>query len=348
MARFNAAFTRIKIMFSRIRGLISCQSNTQTIAPTLSPPSSGHVSFAGIDYPLLPLDHQTPLVFQWFERNPDRFGQNEIPIINTQKNPYLNNIINAAIIEKERIIGIFVDGDFSKGQRKALGKLEQNFRNIKVIYNSDLNYSMYDKKLTTIYLENITKLEAQSASERDEVLLNGVKKSLEDVLKNNPEETLISSHNKDKGHLWFDFYRNLFLLKGSDAFLEAGKPGCHHLQPGGGCIYLDADMLLTDKLGTLYLPDGIAIHVSRKDNHVSLENGIIAVNRSEHPALIKGLEIMHSKPYGDPYNDWLSKGLRHYFDGSHIQDYDAFCDFIEFKHENIIMNTSSLTASSWR
>ncbi|EPB0732209.1 hypothetical protein ACQ9YJ_003401, partial [Salmonella enterica subsp. enterica serovar Infantis] len=33
---------------------------------------------------------------------------------------------------------------------------------------------------------------------------------------------------------------------------------------------------------------------------------------------------------------------------SHIQDYDAFCDFIEFKHENIIMNTSSLTASSWR
>ncbi|EAA3029928.1 hypothetical protein DRF10_14335 [Salmonella enterica subsp. enterica] len=60
MARFNAAFTRIKIMFSRIRGLISCQSNTQTIAPTLSPPSSGHVSFAGADYPLLPLDHQTP------------------------------------------------------------------------------------------------------------------------------------------------------------------------------------------------------------------------------------------------------------------------------------------------
>ncbi|EBG3757957.1 hypothetical protein B1R64_08465 [Salmonella enterica subsp. enterica serovar Weltevreden] len=47
-------------MFSQIRGLISCQSNTQTIAPTLSPPSSGHVSFAGVDYPLLPLDHQTP------------------------------------------------------------------------------------------------------------------------------------------------------------------------------------------------------------------------------------------------------------------------------------------------
>ncbi|EBX1353456.1 hypothetical protein DQ806_10275 [Salmonella enterica subsp. enterica serovar Okatie] len=47
-------------MFSRIRGLISCQSNTQTITPTLSPPSIGHVSFAGIDYPLLPLDPPFP------------------------------------------------------------------------------------------------------------------------------------------------------------------------------------------------------------------------------------------------------------------------------------------------
>ncbi|MDI8954235.1 hypothetical protein MJO10_28865, partial [Salmonella enterica subsp. enterica serovar Anatum] len=46
------------------------------VVNVLSPPSSGHVSFAGIDYPLLPLNHQTPLVFQWFERNPDRFGQN--------------------------------------------------------------------------------------------------------------------------------------------------------------------------------------------------------------------------------------------------------------------------------
>lgn len=115
-------------MFSRIRGLILCQSHTQTIAPTISPPSSGHVSFSGVDYPLLPLDHQTPLVFQWFERNPDRFGKNEIPIVNTQKNPYLNNIINAAIIEKERIIGIFVDGDFSNGQKKALAKLEKDVR----------------------------------------------------------------------------------------------------------------------------------------------------------------------------------------------------------------------------
>ncbi|MWK60551.1 non-LEE encoded effector protein NleB, partial [Pseudomonas otitidis] len=102
----------------------------------------------------------TRRVCQRCERGPDRCGANGIPSLNTRRSTYLNNIINAAIIETARIIGIFVDGDFSKGQRKALAKLEQNYRNIKVIYNSDLNYSMYDKKLTTIYLENITKLEA--------------------------------------------------------------------------------------------------------------------------------------------------------------------------------------------
>ncbi|EAT9696043.1 non-LEE encoded effector protein NleB, partial [Salmonella enterica] len=78
----------------------------------------------------MPLDQHTPLLFQWFERNPSRFGENQIPIINTQQNPYLNNIINAAIIEKERTIGVLVDGNFSTGQKKALAKLEKQYENI--------------------------------------------------------------------------------------------------------------------------------------------------------------------------------------------------------------------------
>ncbi len=50
-------------------------------------------------------------------------------------------------------------------------------------------------------------------------------------------------------------------------FLEAGKTGCHLIcNQGGGYLYiLMRDMLLTDKLGTLYLPDGsiAPTHVSR-------------------------------------------------------------------------------------
>ncbi|HER1288923.1 TPA: non-LEE encoded effector protein NleB, partial [Salmonella enterica subsp. enterica serovar Elomrane] len=146
--------------FSRVRGFISCQNYSHTASPAITLPSPSSASFAGVEYPLLPLDQHTPLLFQWFERNPDRFGENQVPIINTQQNPYLNNIINAAIIEKDRIIGILVDGKFSAGQKKALTRLENQYENIKVIYNTNLDYSMYDKKLSDIYLENIAKMEA--------------------------------------------------------------------------------------------------------------------------------------------------------------------------------------------
>ncbi|EHV3557895.1 non-LEE encoded effector protein NleB, partial [Salmonella enterica] len=121
-------------MFSRVRGFLSCQNYSHTATPAITLPSSGSANFAGVEYPLLPLDQHTPLLFQWFERNPSRFGENQIPIINTQQNPYLNNIINAAIIEKERTIGVLVDGNFSAGQKKALAKLEKQYENIKVIY----------------------------------------------------------------------------------------------------------------------------------------------------------------------------------------------------------------------
>ncbi|HCC0888481.1 TPA: type III secretion system effector arginine glycosyltransferase [Salmonella enterica] len=337
-------------MFSRVRSFISCQHypHTATSASAISLPLSESANFAGVDYPLLPLNQQTPLVFQWFEQNPGRYGKNQIPIINTQQHPYLNNIINAAIIEKERTIGVFIDGDFSSGQKKALAKLEKQYENIKVIYKTALDYSRYDKKLSTIYLENINTLAIKPVHCQDDYLLSRIKDGLKEILKNNPEETLVSYHDNSYGHVRFDFFRNLFLLKGSNAFLEAGKHGCHHLQPGGGCIYLDTDMLLTGKLGTLHLPEGIAVHVSRKNNSVTLENSIIAVNRSEHPALKKGLEIMHSNAYSDPYYEGICDGLRDYFNCSGVHDYEAFCNFIEFKHENIFMDTSSLTTSSWR
>ncbi|EDS1887620.1 hypothetical protein JGX72_004294 [Salmonella enterica subsp. enterica serovar Montevideo] len=73
--------------------------------------------------------------------------------MNTEKNPYLNNIIKAATIEKERLIGIFVDGDFFPGQKDAFSKLEYDYENIKIIYRNDIDFSMYDKKLSEIYME---------------------------------------------------------------------------------------------------------------------------------------------------------------------------------------------------
>ncbi|HFW5895362.1 TPA: non-LEE encoded effector protein NleB, partial [Salmonella enterica subsp. enterica serovar Enteritidis] len=60
-------------MFSRVRGFLSCQNYSHTATPAITQPSSGSANFAGVEYPLLPLDQHTPLLFQWFERNPSRF-----------------------------------------------------------------------------------------------------------------------------------------------------------------------------------------------------------------------------------------------------------------------------------
>ncbi|HFW4525631.1 TPA: type III secretion system effector arginine glycosyltransferase SseK1, partial [Salmonella enterica subsp. enterica serovar Weltevreden] len=302
-------------------------------------------SFNGKDYPLCFLDEKTPLLFQWFERNPARFGKNDIPIINTEKNPYLNNIIKAATIEKERLIGIFVDGDFFPGQKDAFSKLEYDYENIKVIYRNDIDFSMYDKKLSEIYMENISKQESMPEEKRDCHLLQLLKKELSDIQEGN--DSLIKSYLLDKGHVWFDFYRNMAMLKAGQLFLEADKAGCYDLSTNSGCIYLDTDMIITEKLGGIYIPDGIAVHVERIDGRASMENGIIAVDRNNHPALLAGLEIMHTKFDADPYSDGVCNGIRKHFNYSLNEDYNSFCDFIEFKHDNIIMNTSQFTQSSW-
>ncbi|MDI5035860.1 hypothetical protein MJM43_28330, partial [Salmonella enterica subsp. enterica serovar Montevideo] len=41
----------------------------------------------------------------------------------------------------------------------AFSKLEYDYENIKIIYRNDIDFSMYDKKLSEIYMENISKQE---------------------------------------------------------------------------------------------------------------------------------------------------------------------------------------------
>jgi len=302
-------------------------------------------SFAGTEYALKPIDEKTPILFQWFEANPERYTRHEVPILNTKELPYLNNIIRASEIERERIIGILVDGNFTAEQKKLFSKLECDHQNIKVIYRENVDFSMYDKKLSDIYLENIHKQELKPSRKRDDYLLDLLKKELQNISEKN--DSLIELYAQRRDHSWFDFFRNLFLLKASSLFTETGKAGCHDLSPCGGCIYLDADMVLTDKLGIIHVPDGIAVHVARYGENISLENGAIVVNTNNHPALLAGLEIMHNKVDAHPYYDGIGKGLKQHFHFSSLQSYNDFCDFIEFKHRNIIFNTSQYFRSSW-
>ncbi|EHU06743.1 hypothetical protein ECDEC1A_3336, partial [Escherichia coli DEC1A] len=58
--------------------------------------------------------------------------------MNTKEHPYLSNIINAAKIENERIIGVLVDGNFTYEQEKEFLSLENEYQNIKIIYRADV------------------------------------------------------------------------------------------------------------------------------------------------------------------------------------------------------------------
>ncbi|EPI9394098.1 NleB family type III secretion system effector arginine glycosyltransferase [Escherichia coli] len=303
------------------------------------------VSFAGKEYELKVIDEKTPILFQWFEPNPERYKNDEVPIVNTKQHPYLDNVMNTARIESERMIGVFVDGDFSFSQKVAFSKLEQDFENIMIIYRENVDFSMYDRKLSDIYHDIICEQKLRSEAKRDEYLLNLLEKELSKI--SNAQDSLIYMYAEKRDHTWFDFFRNLALLKAGEIFRCTDNTKNHGVLSGEGCIYLDMDMMLTGKLGVMRAPDGIAVHVDRRNDSVNIENGAIIVNRSNHPALLEGLSFMHKKVDAHPYYDGLGKGIKKYFNFTTLHDYNHFCDFIEFKHKNIIMNTSQYTGSSW-
>lgn len=303
------------------------------------------VSFAGKEYELKVIDEKTPILFQWFEPNPERYKKDEVPIVNTKQHPYLDNVTNAARIESDRMIGIFVDGDFSVNQKTAFSKLERDFENVMIIYREDVDFSMYDRKLSDIYHDIICEQRLRTEDKRDEYLLNLLEKELREISKE--QDSLISMYAKKRNHAWFDFFRNLALLKAGEIFRCTYNTKNHGISFGEGCIYLDMDMILTGKLGTIYAPDGISMHVDRRNDSVNIENSAIIVNRSNHPALLEGLSFMHSKVDAHPYYDGLGKGVKKYFNFTPLHNYNHFCDFIEFKHPNMIMNTSQYTCSSW-
>ncbi|EAA1587501.1 T3SS effector NleB [Escherichia coli] len=243
------------------------------------------------------------------------------------------------------MIGVFVDGDFSFSQKVAFSKLEQDFENIMIIYRENVDFSMYDRKLSDIYHDIICEQKLRSEAKRDEYLLNLLEKELSKI--SNAQDSLIYMYAEKRDHTWFDFFRNLALLKAGEIFRCTDNTKNHGILSGEGCIYLDMDMMLTGKLGVMRAPDGIAVHVDRRNDSVNIENGAIIVNRSNHPALLEGLSFMHKKVDAHPYYDGLGKGIKKYFNFTTLHDYNHFCDFIEFKHKNIIMNTSQYTGSSW-
>lgn len=131
-------------------------------------------------------------------------------------------------------------------QKDAFSKLEYDYENIKVIYRNDIDFSMYDKNYQK-FIWKIFLSKSPCQKKKGLSFTAAIKKELSDIQEGN--DSLIKSYLLDKGHGWFDFYRNMAMLKAGQLFLEADKVGCYDLSTNSGCIYLDADMIITEKLG---------------------------------------------------------------------------------------------------
>lgn len=285
------------------------------------------------DFTIKRIHENTPLVFQWFVMRNSKFifEDDQIPIPNNNQYPYLDNIKRAASIEKDRKVIVFCDG-FSKSQKIKAKLIEREFNNLKFVYKNQLDFSKFDKPYNEIQKKNL-----ETACKDDyELIKDNTKKYT----------TLFSLHTK--GHSHFDLFRNLLLLKGAAVLQEIGISD-KNVKPTDGLVYLDCDFKINEKIGAIDSLDGISIY---SDNGENIENGFIAVDRPNHPALLKGLEILHSDVCAEPFFDGVCKGIKDYFIPHRTfhslkKEKLALVKKIRFESSNVDMNTSQSVGSSW-
>lgn len=74
-------------MFSRVRGFLSCQNYSHTATPAITLPSSGSANFAGVEYPLLPLDQHPPYFFNGLNETQAGLGKTRSQLLILNKTP---------------------------------------------------------------------------------------------------------------------------------------------------------------------------------------------------------------------------------------------------------------------
>lgn len=289
-------------------------------------------NIGGKNYTLEKIPADTPIIFQWHNIN-DKYENAECPIINTEKSPYLNNILNVCKIETGRTIGLFMSGNVSKKHKDYLNNLQKSHDNLKIIYSDDLDFSDYfQKKQIDCIKQTIKTLEKNNAHES---WIIDVTKDLEKVSKTNPQARMFERFASNKTHSAMDFYRNLILIKGGDIFNDSRTIATGNIRENKSLIYFDCDMIIKKPLGEIFLPDGIGVY----NKGGNIENSILAVNRPHHPAFMKGMSLMENDWLNShPYYGGICKGFKEYFTP---KKEESLAKFIAFPVDNIDPDTST-------
>ena len=228
------------------------------------------IDILGQNFPIIVLPENTPLLYQWFHKN----EESSMPVY------FFENLINTCKIETERKIGILVlERRANKKDIILLKDLEKRFKNFCVIDFdgidvSEFNYSVSKKQLIQRFDVNF-EFNLKEYPDFYKTIYNGHEEEFKilDVME------FYSFFN------FFDAARNFAMLHAGALFSDQDKDA------PTGCIYLDLDMFLTGKIGSIKCVDGFSC-ILKKEASLNIDNSLFCVNKSKHPILLKWLKDM--------------------------------------------------------
>ena len=268
-------------------------------------------SLFGRAWPIKRLPATTPILCQWFVRDPSAYGADDVPIRNTPT-AYLDILRNNCAMEKDRCVVLLMDGDLTTGQHAALKTLEQEMGNLHV-GRDQVDWTSFDW--------------GPDEARRQSTGPAGSESMLEQI-------------RGDNTMFWIDTYRLLALLKGPAALLsDAGITSPLITGPDCGCIYLDLDMQIKSALGEIGLPDGIGAYCRTDeayDPRPYIENGIMAIDKPGHPVLKDALDELQRETVPYAYGAWINAIRRHFGASDSVRDeWAQTAQFVAFPIEHL-------------
>ena len=231
--------------------------------------SNGSVLINEVEQKIEKLSDKTPLLYQFFSRSADSKIQAE----------YVDVFRHNCRIEPDRRTVILTDSYYTnQHDRQIFEALAEEFNHVKLLDMSQLP--------DELHIDNVTVIRSNLNDGR-------------------PVFT-IEHDDTDRYHQeYYDFWNYLdisrfFALHLCDQLLEGNSD-----EEAQGCIFMDWDFVLRNKIGEVCLPGGIACFIQDEFSpnfgavihSLTIENGLIAVSKAHHPAIKQVFTASANTPY---------------------------------------------------
>lgn len=228
------------------------------------------VQINGKTFKVEEVSEYAPLLYQYFSKD----KSSKIP------NDYVEIFRNNCRIEPERETVILVDDFYTNDyDRNILEKLAADFDNVRLFNMSQWS----DIKIGEAQITRKTSSH------------NDFKPNYSVEIPSHKESQYTSSFSS-----FLDYARLIALTKYDDIFSQSRDAGIK------GCIYMDFDFLLKDKLGKISCPGGVSPYILDEIDtnwgnvglqDMTIENSMTALSQPAHPTIMKAIELCSGMPY---------------------------------------------------